>query len=200
MFQHQAMTRSIAAILAVQMIACTAPRARTVEARDDPGETSALRISNLERAARYPWIDEGACAVREASNEWKVLVERCYHALDLARIRFRDQEHRCAVANADAATVGQMVAICLLVQPEIAVAAVIIVGAVVVAAAIAAEMQAAKKGRCDCICLGSGAVDGRGNPVLDGPYQPPSGSRITNAAQCDRACRSGRYTKGICKE
>jgi hypothetical protein len=39
----------------------------------------------LERAAQYPWVDEGACAVREASNEWKILVERCYHALDLAR-------------------------------------------------------------------------------------------------------------------
>lgn len=199
MFQHQAMTRSMTAILAAQMVACTAPRARTVEAQYPLGETSSIRISNLERAARYPWLDEGACAVREASNEWKVLVERCYHTLDLSRIRFQDREHRCAVANADAATVGQIVGVCLLVQPEIAVAAVIIVGTVIVAAAIAAELERANRTGCDCVCLGSGALDGKGKPVNDGPYWPPKGIKIRTAAQCDRACKDADYARGICR-
>ncbi len=46
--------------------------------------------------------------------------------------------------------------ICLLVQPELAVGAVIVIGAVVVAAAIAAEIEAAqraKKPGCYCLCL-----------------------------------------------
>jgi hypothetical protein len=80
-----------------------------------------------------------------------VLVERCYFALDLARIQFRDIDHRCPVAQADAAMVGQMVGICLLVQPELVVGAVVVVGVVVVAAAIAAELE--KKFPCKCLCF-----------------------------------------------
>ena len=47
------------------------------------------RVTNLRRAATLPWVDDGRCVVREASNEWRVLAERCYHALDLDRVQFR---------------------------------------------------------------------------------------------------------------
>src|SRR6185369_17241128 len=110
-----------------------------------------------------------------------VLVERCYGALDLRRIQFRDVEHRCAVAQADAATLQATVAICLLVQPELVVGAIIVVGVVIVASAIVAEIAKEeavtrvplstsqekdiarnpplpRNGQCKCICLGSRAV------------------------------------------
>jgi hypothetical protein len=59
-----------------------------------------------------------------------VLVERCFHALDHDRVRFRDTTGRCAVASAGAAAVG--VGVCVLAAPEIVVGAVIIAGVVVV--------------------------------------------------------------------
>ena len=65
-----------------------------------PHEVQATRIRTLERAAQYPWTDDGRCAVREASEGWSVLVERCYGALDLRRIRFNDIHHVCGVAAA----------------------------------------------------------------------------------------------------
>ncbi|WP_341870643.1 DUF6310 domain-containing protein [Corallococcus terminator] len=71
-----------------------------------------------------------------------MLVERCFHALDTRKIRFRDAERRCLVASTDAATVSTLVGICLLTQPEIVVGAVIIVGVVVVAVAIQEELDA----------------------------------------------------------
>jgi hypothetical protein len=43
------------------------------------------RIANLQRAAQYPWLDEGRCVVQEASQPWGVVMERCYHALDKRR-------------------------------------------------------------------------------------------------------------------
>jgi hypothetical protein len=189
------MMREITIASLAGLIACAhaPPRGQVADDRHE------LRLTNLERAARYPWLDEGACAVREASNEWKVLAERCYHALDLSRIRFQDPERRCAVASVDAATIGPIVGACLLAQPELVVAAVIIVGTVIVAAAIVAELQRVKSG-CDCICLGSGATDGKGQPVNDGPYWPPPGWKIATAAQCDYACTSAGYAKGICKK
>jgi hypothetical protein len=57
-----------------------------------PGEweTPGPRYANLQRAAQYPWTDDGHCVVREASNEWPTLAERCFHALDRDRVRFRD--------------------------------------------------------------------------------------------------------------
>ncbi len=42
----------------------------------------ATRIANLQRAAELPWKDDGRCVVREASQPWPVLAERCFHALD----------------------------------------------------------------------------------------------------------------------
>jgi hypothetical protein len=95
-------------------------------------------LANLQRAALYPWTDDGHCVVREASNEWPVLAERCFHALDRDRMRFRDVSKRCAVAYVDAAAPAApaVVALCIFVAPEIVAGAVIVIGAVVVAAAI----------------------------------------------------------------
>ncbi|MFL5350422.1 MAG: DUF6310 domain-containing protein [Hyalangium sp.] len=99
------------------------------------------RLVNLQRAATLPWRDEGQCVVHEASHPWPVVVERCFHALDSKRIRFRDTERRCSVASADAATLETMVGICLLTQPELVVGAVVIIGTVVVAVAIAEALD-----------------------------------------------------------
>ena len=64
-----------------------------------PGELEdpSPRLANLQRAALYPWTDDGQCVVREASNEWPILAERCFHALDRDRVRFRDvtKKMRC---------------------------------------------------------------------------------------------------------
>jgi hypothetical protein len=102
-----------------------------------PGELEAPspRLTNLQRAALYPWTDEGQCVAREASNEWPILAERCFYALERDRVRFRDVTKRCAVAYADAATPA-VVALCIFAAPEIVAGAVIVIGAVVVAAAI----------------------------------------------------------------
>jgi hypothetical protein len=99
-----------------------------------------LRLANLQRAAALPWTDDGRCVVREAANEWAVLAERCFHALDHKRVRFNDVTKRCAVAQVGAAALGG-VGLCILAGPAIA-QAVVVIGAVVVAAAIAAELAA----------------------------------------------------------
>jgi hypothetical protein len=96
-------------------------------------------FANLQRASQHPWTDDGQCVVREASNEWPVLAERCYHALDHDRVRFRDVTGKCAVASAGAAAVG--VGLCVFAAPEIIVGAVIITGVVVVAVAIKEELE-----------------------------------------------------------
>jgi hypothetical protein len=98
------------------------------------------RIANLQRAAQYPWTDDGHCVVREASNEWEILSERCYHALDRDRVRYRDVTGRCAVASAGAAAAA--VGLCIFAAPEIIVGAVVVIGVVVVAAAIKEELDA----------------------------------------------------------
>ena len=98
------------------------------------------RLINLERAAKLPWADDGRCAVREASQPWPVLVERCYRALDHDRIEFHDTPGRCTVASADAAAVG--IGFCVLAAPEIAVGAVIVLGVVVVGVAIKEALDA----------------------------------------------------------
>src|SRR5512132_3096064 len=119
---------------------CAAQRDDVLRSRTDGREASeSRRLLNLERAAQYPWTDDGRCAVREATGEWATLVERCYDALALSRIQFVDRQGICSVAQAGAIPAGdlvRLVGICLLVQPELAVGAVIVVGAVVVAAAI----------------------------------------------------------------
>ena len=100
----------------------------------DPGPT----LANLQRAALYPWTDDGHCVVREASNEWPILAERCFYALERDRVRFRDVERKCAVASAPAAAaaVPVGVALCIFASPAIVTGAVVVIGAVVVAAAI----------------------------------------------------------------
>jgi hypothetical protein len=47
---------------------------------EDPSPQSP-RFANLQRAAQYPWTDDGKCVVREASNEWPSLAERCFMLL-----------------------------------------------------------------------------------------------------------------------
>lgn len=66
------------------------------------------------------------------------MVERCFHALDHEKIRFKDLTGRCAVASAGAAALG--IGVCVLAAPEIVVGAVILTGAVIVAAAIQEEL------------------------------------------------------------
>ena len=98
------------------------------------------RRANLQRAAALPWRDDGRCVVKEASNEWTVVVERCFQALDHERIRFNDPTGKCAVASAGAAAVG--IGLCVLAAPEFLVGAVIITGVVLVAVAIKEELDA----------------------------------------------------------
>ncbi|WP_375756958.1 DUF6310 domain-containing protein [Corallococcus exercitus] len=98
------------------------------------------RIANLQRAAVLPWTDGGRCVVREASQPWPVLVERCYRVLDHDRLEFHDTTGRCTVASADAAAVG--IGFCVLAAPEIAVGAVIVLGVVVVGVAIKEALEA----------------------------------------------------------
>lgn len=110
-----------------------------------PGEIEdpSPRLANLQRAALYPWTDDGQCVVREASNEWPILAERCFYALDRDRVRFRDVTKRCAVAYAGAvaAVVPMGVALCVFASPAVVTGAVIVIGAVVVAAAIQAGIN-----------------------------------------------------------
>lgn len=102
--------------------------------------TRSQRIANLQRTAGLPWTDGGQCVVREASQPWPVLIERCYQALDHDRLEFQDTEGRCAVASAGAGAMG--LGLCVLVAPEIVVGAVIVLGVVVVAVAIKKELDA----------------------------------------------------------
>jgi len=98
------------------------------------------KIPNLQRAATLPWTDGGRCAVREASQPWPVLAERCFHTLDHDRVRFNDPTRRCAVASAGAAALG--FGLCVLAAPEIVVGAVIVVGVVVVGVVIKEALNA----------------------------------------------------------
>ena len=100
------------------------------------------RLANLQRAAALPWTDDGRCVVQYASGPWATVVERCFHALDTSRVRFHDTERRCPVASADAASLQMMVGMCLLVQPQLALGAVVVIGAVVVAVAIHEQLKA----------------------------------------------------------
>ncbi|RKH55644.1 DUF6310 domain-containing protein [Corallococcus llansteffanensis] len=102
--------------------------------------TRSQRLANLQRAAALPWRDGGRCVVREASQPWPVLVERCYQALDHDRIEFHDTAGRCSVASAGAGAMG--IGLCVLVAPEIVVGAVIVLGVVVVAVAIKEALDA----------------------------------------------------------
>ncbi|WP_163781984.1 DUF6310 domain-containing protein [Myxococcus vastator] len=129
--------RACAALLLFLSACATSAPSRKVPAARNP------RLANLQRASALPWMDGGRCVVREASNEWAVLVERCYHALDHDRITFRDVTGKCSVASAGAATLG--LGVCILIAPEIVVGAVIVAGAVVVAVAIKEELDAYRR-------------------------------------------------------
>jgi hypothetical protein len=87
-----------------------------------------------------PELGSHSCSylVREASNEWPILAERCFHALERDRVRFRDVTGRCAVASAPAAAaaVPMGVALCIFASPAVITGAVIVIGTVVVAVAI----------------------------------------------------------------
>jgi hypothetical protein len=108
---------------------------------DAPGED--LEVANLRRAATLPWTDGGQCVIAEASQPWPILVERCFHALDQERVRFRDTTGRCSVASAGAAAIG--LGVCVLAAPEIVVGAVIITGVVVMGFAISEALEAYEK-------------------------------------------------------
>jgi hypothetical protein len=103
-----------------------------------PGEWEdpSPRFANLQRAAQYPWTDDGHCVVREAASEWPALAERCFHALDHDRVKFRDVTGRCAVASAGAAAATMGVGLCVFASPAVVAGAVIVIGVVVVAVAI----------------------------------------------------------------
>ncbi|RYZ43003.1 MAG: hypothetical protein EOO71_05385 [Myxococcaceae bacterium] len=129
------MQRSACAALILFITACATPA-------PTPGGPAARsrRITHLQRAAALPWRDDGRCVVREASQSWPVLMERCYPALDHDRLEFHDTEGRCAVAAVGVGAMG--VGFCMLVAPEIVVGAVIVIGVVVVAVAIKEELDA----------------------------------------------------------
>ncbi|MFL5357435.1 DUF6310 domain-containing protein [Archangium sp.] len=123
----------IALLLYVSACATSAPTPSQPAAHDP-------RLANLQRAATLPWTDGGRCAVREASEPWPLLAERCFHALDHERIEFHDTTGRCAVASAGAAGVG--LGVCVLAAPEFVVGAVIVAGVVVVGFALKEVLDA----------------------------------------------------------
>jgi hypothetical protein len=121
-----------ARLLLLLLAACA-----TMDPSPGEWEDPSPRLANLQRAALYPWTDDGHCVVREASNEWPILAERCFHALERDRVRFRDVTGKCAVASAPAAAaVPAAVALCIFASPAVVTGAVVVIGAVVVAAAI----------------------------------------------------------------
>src|SRR4051812_26878166 len=103
-----------APLLLILLSACA-----TMEPSPGEPEAPSPGFANLLRAAQYPWADDGHCVMREASNEWPVLAERCFHALDHKRVKFQDVTGRCAVASTgvEVAAVG----LCVFVAPEIVV-------------------------------------------------------------------------------
>jgi hypothetical protein len=123
----------IALLLLLSACATSAPSPRESVARSP-------RRANLQRAATLPWSDGGRCVVREASQPWPVLAERCFQALDHDRVRFRDPTGRCAVASTGEAALG--IGLCALAAPEIVVGAVIVTGVVVAAVLIKEALDA----------------------------------------------------------
>ncbi len=150
------------------LLACatTAPRP------SDPVSPN-RRLANLQRAAQYPWTDDGQCVVREASNEWPVLARNCFHALDREKLRFQDVRGRCALASAGAAVVG--VGLCLFAAPEIIVGAIIITGVVVVAVAVEEELEAYARRRRATPEVETSS--GKTEPVTDLTPEEPQAAR-----------------------
>jgi hypothetical protein len=128
-------------LVLVLQAACATDAKRRAAKADASSED--LEVANLRRAATLPWTDGGQCVVEEASQPWPVLAERCFHALDQERVRFRDTTGRCAVASAGAAALG--VGLCVLAAPEILVGAVVVAGVVVMGFAISEALEAYEK-------------------------------------------------------
>jgi len=127
--------------------------------------------------------------VKEASNEWPILAERCFHALDHDRVRFRDVTGKCAIAVAPAVAVG--VGVCILAAAELAVEAVVVIGSVAAAAAIVAEIEAARARKgCTCFCATKNLFLGDGTV------------KVQDKAACQRYC-SATYPQidpvAVCK-
>jgi hypothetical protein len=189
------MSRSILIAIVVAASSCAPHREPNAGLQAGEGQSiEEARLDNLQHAARYPWKDNGRCVVREASSTWAVLVERCFDALDLSRIRFDDRQGVCPMAQAGAIPADEalrLVGVCLLVQPELAVGAVIVIGAVVVAAAIVAEIEAAEaQRRCTCFCAAKGQFLGDGTV------------KVKDLAACDQYCwvtYPKLQPKGVCK-
>jgi hypothetical protein len=180
--------------LLVGLLSCAGPGSQVASVK--LVSTESRRLENLRTAAKLPWLDDSTCAVPEAAGEWRMLAERCYHALDLSRIQFRDVDHRCPVAQTNVAAVQVIVGICLLAALELAVEAVIVTGTVVVAAAIAAEIakeQATKP--CWCTCLG------RANPSWnpnDPNHADPRVGPVAYPAACRTECTYRAFSNYQC--
>lgn len=130
------MRRALVVVMSLAL-GCATPRTAAHPDADS-------KLANLQRAARYPWTDDGACVVRESGGDWATLVNRCFRTLDRGRVRFVDHQGVCPVAQAGAITADEMaeiVGVCLMVQPELAVGAVVVIGAIAVGALIAAEIE-----------------------------------------------------------
>ena len=126
--------RACIALLLFLSACTTTPPSSKQPATRDP------RLANLQRAATLPWTDGGRCAVREASEPWPELAERCFHALEHDRLQFHDTTGRCAVASAGAAALG--IGVCVLAAPEIIVGTVVVAGVVVVGFVIKEALDA----------------------------------------------------------
>ena len=131
--------RTCSAPLLLLLLSACATMDPSLEEWEEPSPA----FENLQRAARYPWTDDGHCVVREAANEWPILAERCFHALDRDRVRFRDVTGRCAIASAPAAGAAMGgVALCVFASPVVVTGAVVVIGTVVVAVAIKEGLDA----------------------------------------------------------
>ncbi len=187
-----------AVLVGLLSLACAGPGSQTVRTKAAP---ESRRLVNLRRAAQYPWTDQGACVVREAAGEWKALVERCFQALDLSRIQFRDLKGQCPVAQEDAASVEEVVLICLLVQPELAVGAIVVVGVVAVASEISDEIEKEEARApvatkpCWCSCLGK--PDPNWNPDDPNHMNPNAGWRA-HPAECRTECKLRAFPSYQC--
>jgi hypothetical protein len=182
--EEERMKSGIALVILIVGAGCGSHRVPD-STRATTDEGTHTRDANLEMAARYPWLDDGHCVVREASNAWGVMIERCFHALDLSRLRFVDRERRCPLAQLDTAAVMPQVALCLMIAPEVALVAVVVVGTVVVAAAIAEAMAEYRK--CHfCMCALNGVLYGD--------------KEVSNMNECISFCeKNHRGSKAICK-
>jgi len=79
-------------LLLASLIGCAGNRHYPFKGNTDHN----IRSDNFKRSIQLPWSDDGNCVVREASNEWAVLVERCFYALDFQKIRFEASTGNCA--------------------------------------------------------------------------------------------------------